>query len=162
MKYFFISLLFVLSLRIGAQTVITQKDFLPIAGKWTGTLTYLDYTSKDTVRIPANTLIELSGNNGYDQYLYYTAETDKNEKSTYMISPDGKMLNDMSLVEKSSAADGSLQLIFESNGIDGNDRRPARFRHIILLGEKNYSITKLVRFEGEEAYFQRHRYQFGR
>ena len=58
--------------------------------------------------------------------------------------------------------DGHLQMILESSGADGNENKPARFRHILIIGEKTFSITKLVRFEGEKEYFQRHRYEFGR
>ena len=57
MKIFFISFLLAMQISSNAQTSISQKDFLPIPGKWTGTLTYLDYTSNGTERIPANALI---------------------------------------------------------------------------------------------------------
>jgi hypothetical protein len=85
MKIFFISLLLGLQFNSSAQAVISQKDFLPIAGKWTGTLIYLDYSSNGTERIPANALIELTGNDSYDQFLYYSAEPDKNKKFRYTI-----------------------------------------------------------------------------
>ncbi|MBK6827014.1 MAG: hypothetical protein IPG86_09130 [Chitinophagaceae bacterium] len=162
MKIFFISFLLAMQISSNAQTSISQKDFLPIAGKWTGTLTYLDYTSNGTERIPANALIELTGDDSYDQYLYYSAEPDKNKKFRYTISADGRKLNDMTLMEKKRLGDGSLQLVLESNGEDGNENKPARFRHILIIGEKTFSITKMVKFEGEKEYFQRHRYEFGR
>lgn len=162
MKTIFINLLLVLQINTYAQAAISQKDFLPITGKWTGTLTYLDYSSNDTVSIPANTMIELADDNGYDQYLYYTAEPDKNKKSRYTISADGRMLNNMTLVEKKILEDGKLQLVLESSGADGNENKPARFRHILIIGEKTFSITKMVKFEGDKEYFQRHRYEFGR
>jgi hypothetical protein len=72
------------------------------------------------------------------------------------------MLNNMTLVEKKILEDGKLQLVLESSGADGNENKPARFRHILIIGEKTFSITKMVRFEGEKEYFQRHRYEFGR
>ncbi len=162
MKAIIISLLLALQINSFSQAVISQKDFLPITGKWTGTLTYLDYTSNKTERIPANALIELAGADSYDQYLYYSAEPDKNKKFRYTISTDGRMLNDMTVVEKMMLEDGKLQLILESSGADGNDNKPARFRHILIIGEKTFSITKMVKFEGEKDYFQRNRYEFGR
>lgn len=162
MKAIIISLLLALQINSFSQTVISQKDFMPITGKWTGTLTYLDYTSNKTERIPANALIEFAGENSYDQYLYYTAEPDKNKKFRYTISDDGRMLNEMILVERKVLDDGNLQLILESSGVDGNDNKSARFRHILIIGDKTFSITKLVRFEGAKEYFQRHRYVFGR
>jgi hypothetical protein len=94
--------------------------------------------------------------------LYYTAEPDKNKKFRYTISDDGRMLNEMILVERKVLDDGNLQLILESSGVDGNDNKSARFRHILIIGDKTFSITKLVRFEGAKEYFQRHRYVFGR
>ena len=73
MKIFFISFLLAMQISSNAQTSISQKDFLPIAGKWTGTLTYLDYTSNGTERILANALIELTCYDSYYQSLYYNA-----------------------------------------------------------------------------------------
>lgn len=162
MKSILISLLLTITIKASSQSVLQIKDFATVSGKWTGTLTYLDYTSNNTVSIPANTLIEIAAGNSYDQYLYYSAEPDKNKKSNYAISADGQMLNDMQLAEKKVLSDGSLQLVLESKGVDGNDDRPARFRHILLLSEKQFVITKMVKFEGEEQYFQRHEYRFGR
>ena len=107
-------------------------------------------------------MIELSGSDSFDQYLYYTTEPDKNNKFRYTISADGKKLNEMTLMEKKLLNDGTWQLVLESRGVDGNDNRPAAFRHIMIIGEKTFSITKMVRFDREGAYFQRHRYLFGR
>lgn len=39
MKTIFICLIFVLQMNTNAQTSISQKDFTPLEGRWTGTLT---------------------------------------------------------------------------------------------------------------------------
>lgn len=114
------------------------------------------------MQIPANTLIELSGSDSFDQYLYYTAEPNKNNKFRYTISADGQKLNEMTIMEKKLLSDGTWQLVLESKGVDGNDNRSADFRHIMIIGAKTFSINKLVKFDGEGVYFQRHRYLFGR
>lgn len=42
---------------------VSVKDFEPVFGKWTGTLTYLDYTSGKPFEMPANMNISIDKTN---------------------------------------------------------------------------------------------------
>jgi hypothetical protein len=162
MKKIFIITCLLFSAFIHAQQKISISDFISVEGKWKGTLTYLDYTSNKLTTIPANTLIEIINEYEFDQYVYYTEEPDKNKKSRYIINTAGTAVSDGKLVEKTIQQDGSIKLVLESSGPDGNDKRPAVFRHIMILSANKFVVTKTVRFEGEKDFFERHTYSFSR
>ena len=63
-------------------------------------------------------------------------------------------------VQEVRLSDGTVLVVTEQDGQD--DRRAARFRFVYLLGEKQCSIQKLVRFTPEEAFFERHIYRWNR
>jgi len=65
-------------------------------------------------------------------------------------------------VEKTLLPDGSLKIILEEKGKDGNDQKPATFNHIIKLSAGTLTIVKMVRFEGEQVFFKRNEYQFSK
>lgn len=150
------------NLAAAAQEKISIADFMPVIGQWKGTLTYLDYSSNQQTMIPANTMLERIGDSVFDQYVYYSDEPDKNNKTRYKISGDGTRLDDMKLVERTRLPDGALKLVLESKGQDGNDHRPATFRRIYILSAHVFTITKMVRMDGETDFFQRHQYAFSR
>jgi hypothetical protein len=162
MKTILIIIVWLYNLPVSAQHKIAITDFRTVEGKWKGTLTYLDYTSHQSVTIPANTLVEIVSDSSFDQYVYYTEEPDKNKKSRYVIKDNGRLLEEKRLTERYLLPDGQLKMVLESKGPDGNDHRPATFRHIMLLSANRFSITKLVRFDGEAEFFQRHQYSFSR
>lgn len=162
MKTIIISIALLCSLFLSAQDKISIADFKAIEGKWKGTLTYLDYSSNKPVTIPANTMIEIVSDSSFDQYVYYTEEPDKSKKSRYTISANGDMLDEKKLLQKTILPDGSIKLLLESKGPDGNDQKPATFQHVMILSATLFKITKLVKFDGEENFFQRHEYAFSR
>ncbi len=137
------------------------NDFKLLEGKWKGQLTYLDYTSNKPVSIEANTLFEMVSDSSFDQFIYYSAEPHKNADSRYTIRENGQVLNDMKLVKRKTGT-GKLLLIFDYRGPDGNDNRMASMQRVMELIGDELTITKLVRYEGEENYFQRHQYRFTR
>jgi hypothetical protein len=150
------------SIAVHAQQNISISDFRKLDGKWKGTLTYLDYSSNKLTTIPASTLIEIVSDTEFDQYIFYTEEPDKNKKTRYRINATGTELGDRRLVEKIIQTDGGIKLVLESAGPDGNDNRPAVFRHIMVLSANKFVVTKMVRFEGEKDFFERHTYSFSR
>jgi hypothetical protein len=145
-----------------AQQKISIEDFKPLQGKWKGTLTYLDYKDNKETTIPANTLIEIAGNEAFNQYVFYSAEPDKNARTKYEIKNKGMMLNDRKITGRTHLPDGSLQLTMESTGTDGNDNKAAAFQHILIISSSAFSVTKMVKFNEEEGYFRRHIYSFRR
>ncbi len=144
-----------------AQTV-NSSDFKSAAGKWTGTLTYLDYTSNKPVTIKVNAAVEMKNENQFTLAFYYTDEPSENEKNNYVIKENGTKVNDMQLIERTLQADGALKIVLERKGLDGNDHKPATFHQVMVIADKLFTITKLVKFDGEEQFFQRHQYSFSR
>jgi uncharacterized membrane protein YphA (DoxX/SURF4 family) len=137
----------------------TINDFKPFTGKWKGQLTYLDYTSNKPVTMPANTLFEMVSDSSFDQFIYYTDEPHKNADSRYTIREKGSMLNEMKLVERKAEKE-KLLLVFEYRGPDGNDNRMATMQRIIELTGNELKITKMVKYDGEGKFIQRHQYHF--
>jgi hypothetical protein len=158
--FLYISLLF--SIVGNTQPSVSIADFKSLAGKWKGTLTYLDYSSNKLTSIPANTFVEIISDTEFNQYLYYTEEPEKDQKTTYNIHALGTALGDRRLIEKIIEPDGSIKLILASTGTDGNDQRQAVFRHIMIISPYQFIITKMVRFNGENKFFERHTYSFSR
>lgn len=146
----------------GTITVQTSiNDFRMLEGKWKGQLTYLDYTSNKPFTMDANTLFEMVSDSSFDQFIYYSAEPHKNADSRYTIRGNGLVLNDMKLVKRKTVT-GKLLLIFEYRGPDGNDNRMATMQRVMELIDNELTITKMVKFDGEANYFQRHQYRFTR
>lgn len=146
----------------GVTTVQTAiSDFKLLEGKWKGQLTYLDYTSNKAVTMDANTLFEMVSDSSFDQFIYYSAEPHKNADSRYTIRENGQVLNDMKLVKRKTGT-GKLLLIFEYRGPDGNDNRMATMQRVMELIGNELTITKMVKYDGEANYFQRHQYRFTR
>lgn len=159
-------LFFLLIHNIQAQPAGTSirtsiADFTPLAGKWKGQLTYLDYNNNKPVTMEANTLFEMVSDSSFDQFVYYSAEPHKNPDSRYTIKENGTGLNEMKLVKRKTG-EGKLLLIFEYRGPDGNDNRMATMQRVMELSDGVLTITKMVKFDGEENYFQRHQYHFTR
>ena len=160
MNKFFLSIGLLL---IFAAPVISVKDFKPALGKWTGTLTYLDYTSGKPYTMPANITVSADPQNIRQIILSieYPDEPKANGNDTLTISSDGKMLNRDVVISKQKS-NGKLEIITERNDVDGNDRKKALIRHIYSIGKKSFSNRKEVKFEGEEKWILRNEYKMSR
>lgn len=146
----------------GQAQRVKGRDLKLLEGEWKGQLVYLDYSSNKEVTIPVNAAVTRKGKNDFELALTYTNEPSHNGTSLYKLNKPGNMLNNNKLTGKTRQADGSLKLIFEENGTDGNDAKPATFQHEWIIGRKRFIITKRVRLNGEGHFFQRHHYSFGR
>jgi hypothetical protein len=162
MKTIFFSILVLVSLITNAQQTINLNDFKLLEGNWKGSLTYLDYRSGTSETIKSNAAIAIKGRDVIELSLYYTDEPDHNNAELYQIKEKGTMLNNMKVVERIKQADGALKIIFESKGPDENDYKPAIFNHIYVIAKNNFTINKMVRFEGEDNFFERKQYSFSR
>lgn len=139
---------------------VTPKDFKPAFGKWKGSLTYLDYSSGKPYTMPANVTISKDGNN-VNQLIFvftYPDEPKANGNDTLVISNDGLLIDGATVVSKKKNSDGSLEIITDKNGADGNDNRKAELRHIYTISKKKFSNRKEVRFDGEEKFIMRNEY----
>lgn len=143
---------------------VTVKDFKPSFGKWKGSLTYLDYSSGKPYIMPAN--ITISKNNDNKRQLVltfdYPDEPKANGKDTLVLSDDGLQIDGAVVVSKTKDSEGTLIIITDKDGLDGNDNRSATLRHIYTISKKMFSNRKEVRFKGEEKFILRNEYKMVR
>jgi hypothetical protein len=153
---------FAVALQVLVQPV-SVKDFKPAFGKWTGTLTYLDYTSGKPYSMPANITITKDEKNAQQLILFieYPNEPKANGNDTLVISKDGTLLDVASVVSKEKS-NGMLQIVTEKNGLDGNERKKAVIRHTYKISRKTFSNRKEVKFEDEEKWILRNEYKMNR
>lgn len=157
------ALLLLLSVGVTAQPApsVTVADFSQALGQMKGNLTYLDYSSGKPYTMPA--WITLRNSEGLlIRSLEYPDEPKANQTDTLLIGAKGTFFNGAKLVNKQTLSNGSLQLVTEKTGKDGNDNKPAILRITYTFGTNLIVIRKDVRFEGEEKWIQRHEYSFQR
>lgn len=142
-----------------AQTV-QSSDFQLLKGAWKGVLIYKDYSSGKPVNIPVTAEGKPGGANTWLLALDYPDEPGHGSVNKYMLSALGDSVSGKKVIEKQARPDGGLKIVTEERGEDGNDHRPAVFRHVLLMAKDSFSITKMVRFDGEHAFFRRHVYRF--
>lgn len=144
-----------------SQTTITPKHLKPIIGSWQGSLTYLDYTSGKPFSMPADlTIAPTQDRNQFQCSNAFPQEAEANWTDTLILSPDHKMLDGEAIQSKRRNADGNLEIVTEGEGPDGNDQKPARFRHTYIVGKEVFLKRKEVQFVGEEKWIMRHEYKY--
>ncbi len=141
---------------------ISMADVKPLAGNWKGTLTYLDYSSNKEVPVKAEAIIRITGEHVFKMTINYPDEPSQSGSDNYKIKKGGTMLNKQKLIERALLPDGSLKLVFESRGKDGNDHKPAIFHHEMIISKDRFILRKLVQFEGTASFIQRNQYSFER
>lgn len=157
------SILLCVGMNSNAQNpAVSINDFKPLEGVWKGTLTYLDYNNKTNETIKTNIEVIIKNKNIFELGFFYTDEPDHNEKDKYTISENGTMVNNRKVIERTVQPDGSLKIVLQENGKDGNDDKPATFHQVLVIGKNNFTIMKLVKFDGETNFFQRNQYSFSR
>jgi hypothetical protein len=142
---------------------VRPEDLRRLAGaRWTGTLTYTDYSSNRRVSIPSNlTVTERDG--GATSWLFeyeYPKEPKANGRREVTLAGDGATLGGETVVERSSLEGGLLRIVTEKRGAD--DDRPALFRYTYLIGASSFSVRKEVRPDGAEQFFERNVYSWSR
>ena len=99
---------------------------------------------------------------GGDWDIFYVDEPSHNGKEECRIKAKGTMINESNVIERTAQPDGALKIMLEEKGKDGNDFKPATFHHVLLIDNNKFTMTKLVRFDGETTFFQRNQYSFNR
>lgn len=142
---------------------IKRDDLQILTGtQWSGTLTYLDYRSKKKVSIPSQLIVRPNGDDKWSwvfEYVY-PDEPHANSRGIVQLSEDGGRLNGEVVLERISLPDNTIRFVTEKKGEDNN--RPASFRFTYLLNAQSFSIMKEVRYEGEEQFFERNRFDWKR
>lgn len=145
------------------QTRVSPEDLDPIIGNWSGSLTYLDYSSGKPFTMPAELkAVKTEGTNNYKINFSYPDEPGANSETLFSISEDGSILNDEKVISKLLLENGNLEIITEDTGTDGNDNRPATFRHTYILGKDVFVIRKDVLFAQENNWINRNEFSFKR
>ena len=145
--------------QISFQTI--QKDFYKLSGTWEGSLTYLDYSSGKPYSMPADIEIKRIGKtNKFVFSNIYPNETSANSIDTISISADGKYIDKELVKSRRKLPNGDIEIITEEFGKDGNDNKPATFRHTYTFGSTTYKNRKDVQFTGETEWINRHEYSY--
>ncbi|MBS4065949.1 MAG: DoxX family protein [Chitinophagaceae bacterium] len=145
------------------EPILKPSELNHLQGTWHGVLTYIDYTSG----FPTNIETKVHSRKKDDEQnsrvwllkYEYPKEPGANAEGQYELSKDGSMINGEKIVEKEQLKDGSLKIAFERRGKDGNDQKPCTIRTVIQLNVTDLVILKLVKFDGEQEYFQRNQYK---
>ncbi len=165
MKTTWLFTLFVLlaSISVFGQTAKIDPDKLRIleGSEWIGTLTYLDYSSNKRTSIKSNLKVSGLASNyrGWKFDYIYPEEPKANSSAFVRLSNDGAMVNGQKVVEFSKEKDYS-RLVTESEGPDNGKK--AIFRFTYLFSPKSFSITKEVKAEGSDEFFERNTYNWTR
>lgn len=145
-----------------AQSPVTGiDDFKLLQGNWEGTLSYEDYSSHKTVTIQATAAITIEGSS-FLMSIDYPAEPGRGDKSRYAIAENGMLINNKKLLERSLLSGGILKIVLEEKGRDGNDNKPATFHQVWMISKNKLTISKMVKFDDGQDFFQRHQYVFNR
>jgi hypothetical protein len=139
---------------------VSVKEFRAAEGNLKGWLTYLDYSSGKPFSMPAEVNVRVSAQGLVILALNYPKEPKANGNDTIAIGNNGTMLNGAIVVDRAVMEDGSIKLITEINGVDGNQNRKAVIRHIYIIGKAIFQNRKEVKFDGEDKWTMRNEYLF--
>lgn len=144
-----------------AQITISNEDIKPLIGSWSGTLTYLDYTSNKPYTMPAELIVvQVDETNIYIFNVSYPDEPRANSADTVSISEDGSMLDGKNVISKRFINDKILEVVTEIMSVDGNENKAAAIRHTYSIGAEIFVIKKTVQFAGEEDWINRNEFNF--
>jgi hypothetical protein len=144
----------------GQAASVSADDLKPLAGAWTGTLTYLGYGSGKKTSIRSDVKVTGDEPGAWTFEYIYPDEPKANGKSVVKLSSDGRTFNDQEVAEAKKLPDGTIRIVTTKPGTDNN--RPALFRYTYIVGKSAFSISKEVRLEGSETFFERNTYSWTR
>lgn len=141
---------------------VRPRDVSRLTGEvWRGTLTYLDYQSGERTTIPSTLRVTPGEGDGAWTFAFgYADEPQADGATTIAITEDGAMIGDETVVERIERPDGSVRIVSEQQAEDNN--RPAKLRFVYEISDEAFSITKLVRYEGEKEEFERNTFLWTR
>jgi hypothetical protein len=159
MKKYILFILLILNWGYSNAQRVTITDLSNSVGSWEGKLTYLDYSTAQSITMLANIQISLTADNkGYIMSYEYPKEPQANAKDTTYITKD--LFGTDKIVEFTKDTSSGFKMVTEKEGVDGNDNKKAILRHTYTLKSNNYSIIKDVKFDGTDVWIKRNEYQF--
>ena len=163
MKHLVPAIVFTLfqSIAFSQSNMVTDNDFKTAIGCWEGTLTYLDYKTNKPFSMNADLHVRQIGKtNSFAFSNLYPKEPHANSIDTVSISADGKLVNKELISSKRTLSDGSIEIVTQLDGEDGNDNQKAKFRFTYLIGPRMYEHKKEVQFVGTPIWILRHEYKY--
>ncbi len=158
-----IALLIAVNSNAQSKANFTKEDAVLLSGSWKGSLTYLDYNSGKPYTMPANTNINLiKGMNSLLVEMIYPDEPKANSKDTLLINEDRTNFAEAAIVSRKVLPDGSIQIITELKGKDGNDNKKALLRKTYTFNKNSFTNRKDVQFAGTNEWIKRHEYSYSR
>jgi len=144
-----------------SQNTLQTGDLAPFVGEWTGSLTYLDYSTNEPYTMPANLLVEQGKNaNELQLNVSYPKEPGANSKGTMRLSKDGKELNKERIVSVERLSNGELTFSVVKNGKD--DNKKATIKTTYRVGPSTLVYRKEVQFKGTDTWILRNEYSYKR
>ena len=138
-------------------------DLKSLSGCWEGNLTYLDYSSGKPYSMPAVIMVKpIAGTDDLSVSNIYPNEPKANSTDTLWLNSEQRTINKEAVQSRKIFDDGTLQVITEARGVDGNDNKKATFRYTYTIGKEIYTNKKEVRFNGTSTWITRHEYTFKR
>lgn len=136
-------------------------DLRALSGNgWKGELTYLNYYADYRSTIPVTASFRNASAEGIQYAISYPGEEHKNAADLLSLSDDGRLIDGAPIISRSLDAQGRLRLTTEEMGEDAE--RAATIRKTYLISANEFSWSKDVRFEGEDAFFNRNSYRVSR
>lgn len=145
------------------KSSFTKSDAALIAGVWKGRLTYLDYTSGKPFTMPANiTINSINGTNNLLEKSEYPNEPKANGVDTMYILQNGLQINGASVTARTVSSDGTVKIVTEKKGRDGNDNKEAIIRKTYFISSSRLTILKEVKFVDGSDWITRNEYSYTR
>jgi hypothetical protein len=162
-KYFFCIIFFSFIVFNGAAQkkiyTLQLSDLAGSLGKWSGSLTYLDYISGKPYTMAADIIITFTNDqSGYITAFEYPKEPKANSIDTIIVNATNFGNEKVVLFNRKSS--GDFILVTEYTGTDGNENKKATLKHTYTLEGNSLSIKKEVKFTGTSKWIERHQYLF--
>jgi hypothetical protein len=132
---------------------LKPQDLDALTGpRWTGTLTYRDYTTNKMTTIPTTltiTRVPYAAPPAWTLLTTYPDEPHADWSQTITLTDNGRTLNDETITARTTLPDGSLRITTTSKGKD-NDL-PATIRHFYTFAPKALTIRKEVQPQTDQS-----------
>lgn len=144
-----------------AQNTMAPEDLNVLLGKWTGTLTYTNYSNGTPFSMPAELEVK-KGKNQYQLALVtsYPKEPSANSKGMIKLSKDGTKVNKEPITSIEQLPNEQVQIITEYLGKD--DDKKALIKNVYIIGKTTLVIRKEVKFDGTDTWLTRNEYNYSR
>ncbi|MBO0356537.1 DoxX family protein [Hymenobacter sp. BT186] len=162
-------LLVVLGGSVAAQTPtasnkVTMPELQAVVQQWDGTLTYLDYKTQKQVSL----VTTLNGMQSKPRELvldFIYREPEGGQVKGYdkvQLAADGLSVTwdgiPMRIVRKTRLPNQELKLVLEGRGRD--DNKDCLIRKTVMLGVRQFTIVKEVKYDNNEGFITRNTYAF--